>query len=435
MNILLIAGRLPSTPWSVSGTVRLLARGLNARGHAVTIACQGVDDEEWFQSTPVIARAPYEQNGSDWSPGFASWARRLVEAREPDVTLSVARSAWGDVWMPLEPSAAAWMGGVLESLGPVGLGKALYKHTGALAACGVEARRPWPRGPGGARPRRIAVIGAAARDAARATLAAHRLETRVVALPFFSACRVPDQVARERARRALRSTLGARDEDVLALASCTGHVSPGIAAFLEALGRVNGRGTGSARAARAGRVLAVVLARDSYHAHDDAVRTGCAEWVRVVGTTARIEQALAACDVACVPELSSADEFAAGRSGRFAADALRMARPLLIHAHAAGAELVLPRPGLGEPGAVVRHDGVEPIEAVWARALAKAAEGPWRDRAMLAAAAAGEQLGEHEFLDALEETLGAAAEEARRSEGGAAEGGARRVSRGGARSG
>lgn len=414
MNILLTAGRLPATPWSTSGTVRLIARGMIARGHTVTIACQGVDDPAWFEGSPVIARAAYEQNGSDWSPGFARWARRLVERDAPDVTLSVARSAWGDVWMPLEPSAAAWMGGVLESLGPVGLGKSLYKHTGALAAYGAEARRPWPLGPAGARPRRIAVIGHAARDAARATLAAHRLETRVVALPFFSSCRVPDQVSRERARRLLRSALGARDDDVLALVSCTGHVGPGVAPLFEALGRVNGRSTGSARAARAGRVLAVVLARDSYHAHDAAVRAGCAEWVRVLSTTARIEQAFAACDVACVPEQSSADEFAGGRSGRFAADALRMARPLVINAHAAGAELVLPRPGAGEPGVVVRHDGVEPIEASWARALAKAAEGPWRARAMLAAAAAGEQLGEHEFLDALEETLGAAAAEEQR---------------------
>lgn len=415
MNILLTAGRLPATPWSASGTVRLIARGLTARGHTVTISCQGVDDPTWFEGVPVIARAAYEQNGSDWSPGFAGWARRLVERESPDVTLSVARSAWGDVWLPLEPSAAAWMGGVLESLGPVGLGKALYKHTGALAAYGTEVRRPWPRGPGGVRPRRIAVIGHAARDAARATLAAHRLETRVVALPFFSSCRVPDQVSRERARQVMRSALSARDDDVLALVSCTGHVGPGAAPLLEALGRVNGRSTGSARATRAGRVLAVVLARESYHAHDQAVRAGCAEWVRVLGTTARIEQAFAACDIACVPEQSSADEFAWGASARFAAGALRMARPLLIHAHAAGAELVLARPGAGEPGAVVRHDGVEPIEASWARALAKAAEPAWRERAMLAAAAAGEQLGEHEFLDALEETLGAAAAESRRS--------------------
>lgn len=403
MNVLVVAGRLPGPPWTVTGTVGLVARGLAARGHAVTVACQGVDDAEALAPFTVVARAPYEQNGSDWPPGLGAWARRVAARGGFDAVLSLSRCAGGDVWMPLGPAPGAWMSGVIEALGPVGLAKGLYRHPGVLTA---------PRGApgGGPRPARIAVIGRAGRDAARAALAPHRLDTRVVALPFFSAVRAPDALTRERWRAELRSAIGVRELDTLALVSCVGHVGGSLASVLSALPRVNGN------AARGGSCVALVLARDVYHAHDCAVRAGCAQWVRVLGPTSRIAPALAACDVALVPEPApmGADAFSRGDTGRFAADALRMARPVLAEPFAPGAELVRAVAAGGEPGLVVRCDGVEPAATAWARALAKAMDRAWRDRATLAAAAAGEDLGENAFLDALDETLHAAVAERRR---------------------
>lgn len=396
MNVLLVAGRLSGPSWTLTGTVRLVARGLAARGHAVTVACQGVDDPQAFVPVPVIARAPYEQNGSDWPRGLQTWARRIASRGGFDAVLSLSRCAGGDLWMPLGPSARAWISGALEAQGAVGLAKALYRHAGVLAA-----PRPEPR------PARIAVVGMAGRDAARSALAPSRLDTRVVALPFFASVRLPDALTRERWRADLRRTIGVRDADTLALVSCVGHVGDSLAGVLAALKSINGG------AARGGACVALVLARDIYHAHDRAVRANCAEWVRVLGPTSRIEAALAACDVALVPEPApvGADAFSRGDTGRFAADALRMARPVLAEPFAPGAELLRPRPPHGSPGAVVRTDGVEPAGAAWARALTKAMDPAWRDRATLAAAAAGEQLGENKFLDALDECLYAAAAE------------------------
>ena len=401
MNVLVVAGRLPGPPWTVTGTLRLIARGLAARGHEVAIACQGVDDAQNLAPIPVIARAPYEQNGSDWPRGLGHWARRVALRGGFDAVLSLSRCVRGDLWMPLGPTPGAWMSGLLEAHGPVGLAKALYRHAGVLAA---------PRA--GERPGRIAVIGQASRDAARSALAAQRLDTRVVALPFFSSLRAPDPLTRERWRAELRGAIGVRDVDTLARCPVSGMSAIRLR-VLAALPRINGA------TARGGSCIALVLARDIYHTHDQAVRAGCAEWVRVLGPTSRIAAALAACDFALVPEPApvGADAFSRGDSGRFAADALRMARPVLAEPFAPGAELVRAQPPLGDPGSIVRSDGVEPVATSWARAIGKAMDHSWRDRATLAAAAAGEQLGENGFLDALDECLHAAVAERRRAAG------------------
>ncbi len=407
MKILLFGGRLAATRWSYAGLVRQVCRGLAGRGHEVTLACLSADDAAWFAPSRVLTMIEYDQNGSDWPAGFAPWSRMVVARAQADVVISTSRLAWGDVWMPLGPSASAWLEQVAGALGPVGLGKWVYKHTGVLRARAVELRCPWPRGPDGRRPARVAVLGAEAAADARAVLAPHRLDTRVVALPFVSSCEPPDEPKRQRWRADLRSVAGVAPHDTLALASCVELVGDSLAPVVEAAARVNAR---LGRSGRQGALIVGVLARDAFHAHDAAVRSeggGAAQWVRVLGTTSRIEAALCAADVAIVPPPAIADPFATGSAGRFAADALRLARPVLTADSAPGAELITSLPGLGEPGAVVRHDGVEPPEAPWERALARALEPQWRERAVVAAAAAGsaERIGPNRFLDALEEVI------------------------------
>lgn len=319
--------------------------------------------------------------------------------------------------MPLGPSAGAWIEQVLSALGPVGLGKWLYKHTGVLKARAIEASRPYPRGRGGIRPGRVAVFGNQAAACARGALSSHRLDTRVITLPFVCTCEPPDDVSRERWRAELRRVAGVRDGDTFALASCVGLIGESLAPVFEAAAHVNAR---LGRTGRQGRLIVGVLARDAYHAHDEAVRLeegGAVECVRVLGTTARIEAALCAADVAIVPPAAVPDGFLAGCAGRFAADALRLALPVIAADGAPGAELVAGLPALGEPGSIVRHDGVEPMSAAWERALARAMEVQWRERALVAAAAAGapERVGMNRFLDALEEAIrGAHAERLRR---------------------
>lgn len=410
MKILLIGGRLAATRWSHAGLVRQLCRGLAGRGHDVSLACVSADDAEWFAPARVLAMGPYDQNGSDWQSGFASWAREAVAAAGADVVVSTSRLAWGDVWIPLGPSPGAWIEQVLGALGPVGLGKWMYKHTGVLRARAIEVGRPFPRGSGAVRPGRIAVFGAEAAACARAALSSHRLDTRVVALPFVSSCEPPDGVSRERWRVELRRAAGVRDGDTFVLGSCVGLVGESLAPIFEAVGRVNAR---LGRTGRQGRLIAGVLARDAYHAHDDAVRVGeggAAEFTRILGTTSRVEAALCAADVAIVPPAAIPDGFLTGSAGRFAADALRMGRPALAADGAPGSELVASLPGLGEPGSVVRNDGVEPMSASWERALARSMEPQWRERAVAAAEVAGteERLGMARFLEAVEGVMQAA---------------------------
>lgn len=416
MNVLVIGGRLSSTRWSHAGVVREVCRGLAGRGHAVSLACMSADDASWFAPARVVAMTAHDHTGSDWAAGFPRWARGVIARSEADVVISTSRLAWGDVWMPLGPSAAAWMEEVAGALGPVGLGKWVYKHTGVLRARAVEMQRPWPRGISGKRPARVAVVGAEAAGCAKGVLAAHRLDTRVVALPFVSWSVLPDDLERERQRVAIRLAAGVTGGDTFALASCTGLVGESLAPVFEAAARVNDR---LGRTGRQGRLIVGVLARDAFHAHDQAVRASAAEWVRVLGTTARVEAALSACDVAIVPPPAIPDGFLTGSTGRFAADALRMARPVIIADGAPGAELVSSLPGLGEPGAVVRNDGIEPASASWERALARAMEPQWRERALVAAAAAGgaEKLGPAGFIDALEAVMNAAMAERKRESG------------------
>ena len=419
MKILIIAGRLAATRWSYAGLLRQMCRGLAGRGHEVTLACISADDAAWFAPARVVAMSTYDQNGSDWPPSFAGWSRRVVAGVGADVVISTSRLAWGDVWMPLGPSASAWLEQVAGALGPVGLGKWVYKHTGVLRARAVETRRPWPKGIDGRRPAKVAVFGAEAAGSARAVLASHRLDTRVVALPFVASCEVPADLQRERWRVELRRRLGVGAGDTLALASCVGLVGDSMSPIFEAAARVNAR---LGRTGREGKLVVGVLARDAFHAHDAAVRSetgGAAEFVRVLGTTARVEAALSAADVAVVPPAQIPDPFATGSAGRFAADALRLARPVIVADGAPGADLVTSLPGLGEPGAVVRHDGIEPLATSWERALARAMEVQWKERALVAAAAAGgpEKLGAARFIDAMEGVMEGAMAEGKRAAG------------------
>jgi len=416
VKVLVIGGRLSSTRWTHAGLVRQVCRGLAGRGHDVTLACLSAEDPAWFAPAQVVAMTPHDHTGSDWAAEFPRWARGVIAGCEADIVVSTSRLVWGVVWMPLGPSAAAWMEEVAGALGPVGLGKWVYKHTGVLRARAVEMRRPWPRGIGGGRPARVAVFGAEAAACAKSALAAHRLDTRVVALPFVSSCEPPDDVTRKRPRAALRLAAGVTEGDTFALASCVGLVGESPAPVFEAAARVNER---LGRTGRQGKLIVGVLARDAFHAHDEAVRAGAAEFVRVLGTTARVEAALCACDVSVVPPAAIPDAFVTGSAGRFAADALRLARPLLIADGSPGAELVTNLPGLGVPGAVVRNDGVEPASASWGRALARAMEPQWREQALVAAAAAGgpERLGAAGFIDALETVMEGAMTERKRESG------------------
>ena len=414
MKVLIIGGNLAATRWSHSGLIRQLCRGLAGRGHDVTLACMSADDPAWFAPARLISMAPYDHSASDWPAGFARWTRVVVAAARADVVISTSRLAWGDVWLPLGPSASAWIQQVTGALGPVGLGKWVYKHTGVLAARAVEARRPWPRGIGSARPSRVAVFGTEAAANAREALAAHRLDTRVVALPFVASCEPPDDLARERDRIELRRAAGARATDTFGLVSSVELVGEALGPMLQAIAQVNAR---LGRTGREGKFILGVLARDAFHAHDAAVRAGAADAVRVLGTTDRIVSVLGACDVAIVPPAAIPDAFVTGSAGRFAADALRLARPVLAADGAPGAELLASLPGLGPAGAVVRHDGVEPASAPWERAIARAMEPQWQDRAMVAAAAAGapERIGSAQFFDALEDAIDTAIGERNRS--------------------
>ncbi len=404
MRILAFAGRLPRQPWSHTRYIADVLRGLARRGHRVRLVCDSVDDEAMFEGIGVRALGPFQQNGPQRALHLVASARRerrMAAAGGPDrsdVSISMSRLVTADVWMPAEPTAGAWAADLARSVSPVTFGGVMLKHHRVLGAWVLERLLPAAR-----TARRILTIGPEATAAARAAL--HDLTDRIVDIGYASRLEAPTPEQAARWRQSIRTLLGIPPERRVVLVSAVWGTGRSLDALLYGLtsalgpkGRAGGQGP-----------VALLLARDAFAAHSAAHRAGCGRAVRILGTTTRVEAALAACDAVAVPVATPGGPFAGGSLGRFIADALVMGRPVLAVPSAPGADLIVkPAAGGPAPGLIVI-----PSASGWGSAIRALMDAVWTQRAADAARAAGSTLAAGGLIDRLEHILNGVAAELR----------------------
>jgi hypothetical protein len=394
VNILLFCEHPRRYAWSHTAWAVDLTHGLRARGHTVTVACDGAEDTSVFAPAEVIQRRPLRDKTERDPLGFYRWTCKLRAAFPHQVSLSVSQLAPADVWLPVGPDE--W---------------ASYKaavRAGKLATAGLEAaHRLWL--PAAILTERLAARAARAGGARHLligspeaqprgpspTRAGHRPQTRPgpQVIGYASRLERPDDAALGGLRARTRGLLAIPEHRLVILLSAAHPRGRGVEPLLEAVADLERRREGWSP-------LLLVAGHRAYTVHEAAHRLGCARCVRTLGATARMEAALAACDLAAAPDRAAGE----GDTGRFIADALRLGRPVLADRLAPGAELLLPRAAAGNqilPGMVVESRG----GGAWVRALQQAMRPEWRAQAAEAARVAGDGLGIADWVGRVERVL------------------------------
>ncbi len=375
MRILLIAEYLDAHPWSPSAWVLDIAHALAGRGHDVALACDGCH-EPALARPPVrlLIHAPVRRDEARRPLAFARWARRTLGAQRPEAALSFTPLVRAPFNLSLGPSAWEQFVAQCRLNNPVSATfEALY-HAWLPSAILAERRARRRRAPGA-----VALRVGGEPDAP----GGHHLG-------YASRLRRSGALERGALRSRARALLGLSEGREVLLVSAVHPERPGLAPMLEAFREVcAARGSGSP--------LIVAAGLFGHTVHALARRVGCAERVRLLGSTARMDAALGACDVALAPLASRGS----GDTGRFVADALRLGRPVLVDRLAHGAELIAPVPGPDAPGVRVARPDVPS----WRAALETAADPAWRARASAAAARAGADLSIDRLVDRLEGIL------------------------------
>ena len=338
MKILMVVEYVRRFPWSGGRWAADLSLALRRRGHALTVACDGVEDAGLFGPTPVLVRRPKRTfRGSDPS-GFQAWALDLARTGGFDATVSLTPLVPADLWMPVSYSSIALVGHLVRSHSLISAAMELAARPWLPAGVMTEARSRGSWLPG----RRVVRTHIGSLSGEAPVGYASRLEPM-------------GEAGRARARAAVRDLLGLSPERPLLLASVVHPYRPGLDAFMRGLALTRHE------LRERGPVL-LFMGRRTYPAHRAALASGCGRYVRFLGGTARPELALAACDVAVAP-FSGAGEIA---TGRFIADALRLSVPVLAHPRAPGAELVRPEHfGTPEIGEIV----ADASAVGWSRAI------------------------------------------------------------------
>lgn len=357
-------------PWSPSAWAGDLVRGLARRGHDITVACDGAEDPASLAPARVLMRAPFRHKDQRRPLAFLRFARRTRRHEPHDASLSLTRLAPADVWVPIGPTELGGLAAAARGRSLISAGFELAHRLWLPEACLAE---------------RLARLGSGCACRARLGDGAH--EPGVIDLGTASRLDLPAEPGASRLRRRTRDLLGLGEHRAAILLSVAHATGPEFAPMLEGLGRAR-------RARSAAPPVLLVAGHRAFPAHDAAVRAGCAESVRLLGATARMDAALAASDAA------AAGFPGAGASARFVADALRAGRPVLVARDAPGASLVAhapePRPGLV----------VEDLTAAgWHAAFERLLDPGWRAAASLAARALAPSLAMDALVERLERLL------------------------------
>lgn len=392
MKILVLAARVPRRHWSDSDFLADLLVSLARRGHAVELVADCVEEPSMFDAPHLTLRAlhPYENTAPRAPRELARTLRRRLDHGGYDVALSTTGLVPAGVWMPIEPNAMSWLNHAAQALPPHSLALTLIRHHVAFAGAIAErlALRGARPGPGGVR--RVVAIGAQAADRLRA------------GLPRLSACVVDAGYAARSAPGADAAELRARTRAALRIEPdrpvvLVGQLAAGrwIRPLLTALGELH-------RVDALRCPVVMIAARDAFAVHELAARRGALEPLRLLGTTTRLDAALAAADALAVPMTRGGSMLGAEGSAwcaRLVADALAWRRPVLVCADSPGAELV---EGLGA-GMVVDP----PNSAGWRDALERVTDTGWLAAAAARSAPAG--IGFDEFVVRFEAILHQAA--------------------------
>lgn len=407
MRLLVISGRTARHPWSHGPLVAAACDAMIAHGHSVSLAAQSVDDAAMFaRCEQVETFDSFDQTATDWPLGFAAWARKRRRVTAHDVSLSFSRVAAGDVWMPQEPSGAAWLARVRRSHSLPSQAIAIARHHGALRAWAFDAFLVTPPTGEDEPIRRVLAVGSTAMgEVSRALHRARGLGERVAKVdPFGMVPRLPMEEM-SRLRDATRAVLGIEPEQRVVLVSVpspAGRLLDGLLVAAAAAGE---------RDRRRAPVL-LVLARDCFSLQGRAVKLGAAGQMRIMGLTHQMGAALAAADAVALPMRSARGLFENGGTTRLAADALAFGRPLLAVSGAPGYGMARLRSAAEiAPGLVIDTSS----RGEWERAFSQLGNEEWLASASGAAAEIGAAMTFERFAGRLENVLGEVARE--RAEG------------------
>lgn len=363
MRILAIVEYVREGGWRVDRWAPVVTRSLAGRGHEVILACDGGHDLEVFGASRVVARNPRRTRTGSRPFALRAWVERVRREESPDVTLSLSPIVPGDVWAPVGLGPLGDAADVLRTMSPVSALVELLHRPWLLQATWL-ARTAWSRS--GVRAR-LGVTQAFGADG-------------WVALGAGSALDRPDDVSLQRLRVLTRSVLGIAEDARCILFSGVHPARPGLASAL----------AGAGRACERGGAVTVLAGRSAM-----SIRRSCPgveRWARFVGHTTRMEALLAACDVAAIP---GADP-RAWSTGRFAADALRVGRPIVGTPASPGVDL-------GAPHArqIIPTDDADS----WALGFEEMLSATRLSAATRAARERGREVGVDRVIDRLEELL------------------------------
>jgi hypothetical protein len=193
-----------------------------------------------------------------------------------------------------------------------------------------------------------------------ARLGALRAPEGVAPLGYASRLVPPAAPERARMRERVRGLFGVAPGRPAILISCVHPGRPGLAAMLRGVAMLRGRGVS------AGPEI-LVAGRRAHAMYRAGERAGCAGAMKFLGGTWRMDAALAAADLAVAPWT----DVGTLSTGRFVADALRMACPVLTHARTPGAELIEPAHfGTPEIGGLVESS----TPGAWCEAIGSSLE-------------------------------------------------------------
>lgn len=341
MKITILTDYVRGFVWSPTAWAADLGHALAARGHRVTVACDGLEDPSVFTGLSLVVRRPERTlRGSD-PLGFLDWSCELGKYVPADATISLTPLAPGDLWMPLSPSTLAELVPSLRAHTPVSALLEILARPWLPIALLAESRAH--RGLHGRPAPFVAALG--------------RLESRggVHALGYASRFARPDTDRRRDLRDQTRRLLGISPDRPVVLLSAVHAKRPGLSTMLAGFASLRRNATPNAP-------LLLVMGRRAHHLHREAARADGVEGLRFLGGTARADAAFAAADLAVAPWSASMGS----STGRFIADALRLGVPVVAHRQAPGAELIEPAHfGTPEIGSLLEH----PTAHDWQAAL------------------------------------------------------------------
>ncbi len=380
MKLLLFADYVRSSPIAISHWAVDLTRAFQSRGHHVTLAIDGAEDCSLFANQPGVQVRVHnpERDHLGANPfAFQQWAEDLRSHTSHDRTLSLTSLVAADVWIPFGPGAWDNVKTVLATQSPI-------------SALSEIVHQPW-----------LLAIKAAERVAITKNSAVLTFGNGAGGLGYASRFTQPSEAEVEQMRKSMRDLLRIpHDRRVVLLSAVHAHRG-GLQPFLSAFAHL-------CRETAERKPLCIVIGRSGESLANAVAKAGCLEDVKILGRTNRIVEMLAACDLAAIP-LAAARHSRFGLktssvTGRFAADALCVGRPVIALNRAAGSELLNPPPDHSDPlgpGWIV--DSADSTQ--WSIGLTTAMSLPWLGHRTPAARAAGILLSMDRLIDRIERIL------------------------------